>query len=125
LGASSFASLTRVCNAIRSALELEFGALQDPIIPDFHRAHSKLALRAKPNARNFAANLASHSQIQNSVASVKSLKSLELPVRRFEFGIAVMDDLRRSALERLLRGDAIEPALFGKLFVRRKIEPDQ
>src|SRR5258708_16100605 len=66
LGASSFASLTRVCNAIRSALELEFGPLQNSIIPDFHGAQSKLVLLAKPCVPNFAANLASKSQIEKN-----------------------------------------------------------
>src|SRR5229473_1196172 len=67
LGASSFVSLTRVCNAIRSALELEFGPLQDSIIPDFHRSQFKRVVQAKPNARNFAANLASKARIQKTV----------------------------------------------------------
>src|SRR5258708_25226135 len=125
LGASSFVNLTRVCNAIRSALELEFGLLQDSIIPDFHRSQFKRVVQARLDARNIAANLASKSQIHKTLASVKSLQSLELPVRRFEFRIAVMDDFRRSALERLLGRNAIEPALLGKLLVRRKIEPDQ
>src|SRR5260370_25012163 len=125
LGASSFANLTRVCNAIRSALKLEFGPLQDSIIPDFHRSQFKTVVQAKPNARNFAANLASKARIHKTLASLKSLQRLELPVHRFEFRVAVMDDFRRSALERLLRRNAVEPALLGKLLVRRKIEPDQ
>src|SRR5229473_3510544 len=125
LGASSFASLTRVCNAIRSALELDFGPLQDSIIPDFQWAQSKLVFLAKPCAPKFAANLASKSQIAKILAAVKSLKSFELLVRRFEFRIAVVHDFRRSAPERLLRRDALQPALLGKLLVRRKIEPDQ
>src|SRR5260370_32377018 len=125
LGASSFANLTRVCNAIRSALELEFGPLQDSIIPDFHRAQSISVLLANPCAPNFAANLASKARIHKTLASLKSLQRLELPAYRFEFRIAVMDDFRRGALERLLRRDAVEPALLGKLLVRRKIEPDQ
>src|SRR6266581_1896671 len=36
-----------------------------------------------------------------------------------------MDHSRRSALERLLRGNPRKPALLGKLLVRRKIEPHQ
>src|SRR5712664_2195898 len=67
LGASSFANLTRVCNAIRSALELEFGPLQDSIIPDFHRSQFKRVVQAKPNARNFAANLASKAQTRKAL----------------------------------------------------------
>src|SRR5260370_22287542 len=79
----------------------------------------------KANARNFAANLASKARIRKTLASLKSLQRLELPVRRFKFRIAVMDDFRRGALERLLRRNAVEPALLGKLLVRRKIEPHQ
>ena len=35
------------------------------------------------------------------------------------------DDFRRCALERLLGRDAVQPSLFRKLFVRRKIQPHQ
>src|SRR6266849_322501 len=124
LGASSFASLTRVCNAIRSALELELGIapLRDSIIPEFDRPQSKLVFLGKPFAPSFAANLALNSQIQKTLAAVKSFQSFELLVRGFEFRIAVMDDFRRSALERLLGRDAVQPALLGKLFVRGKIQ---
>src|SRR5229473_4443085 len=95
LGASSFANLTRVCNAIRSALELEFGIapLRDLIIPDFPRPQSKLVLLAKLRALTFAANLASNPDSRQSGLG-KLLKSLELLVRRFKFRIAVMDDFR-------------------------------
>src|SRR5438093_1426478 len=55
----------------------------------------------------------------------RSHQSFKLLVRRLKFRVAVMDNFRRSALERLLGGDAVQPPLFGKFFVRRKIQPDQ
>src|SRR5260370_28917546 len=125
LGASSFANVTRVCNAIRSAVELEFGPLQDSIIADFHRSQFKRVVQAKPNARNFAANLASKARIRKTLASLKSLQRLALPVSRFEFRIAVIADFRRRALERLLRRNAVEPALLVKLILQRKPDPHQ
>src|SRR6266849_2957469 len=124
LGASSFASLTRVCNAIRSALELEFGIapLRNSIIQEFDWPQSKLGYRGNSFTPSSAANLALNSQIQKTLAAVKSFQSFELLVRGFEFRIAVMHDFRRSALERLLGRDAVQPALLGKLFVRGKIQ---
>src|SRR5438132_12184744 len=62
LGASSFVTLTRVCNAIRSALELKFGIAppRNSIIPDFRGGQSKLVPTAKSSGRNFEAKLASN-----------------------------------------------------------------
>src|SRR5206468_11041079 len=55
----------------------------------------------------------------------RSYQSLKLLVRRLKLRVAVMNNFWRSALERLLGGDAVQPSLFGEFFVRRKIEPHQ
>src|SRR5204863_48899 len=59
----------------------------------------------------FCSQFGLETQFQIILPSLKSLKSLEFLVRRFEFRITVMDDFRRSALERFFRRDALEPAL--------------
>src|SRR5271169_1016183 len=99
LGASSLGSLTRVCNAIRSAL---FGkqdfALRNPIIPELCRCYAKLT------------KLSQRIKLFHDI--VKLL-------------FALAYNTRGSFLERLFGWNAIEPALLGELLVARKIEPDQ
>ena len=88
------------------------------IIPNFSLYHSKLALPTNILCPEFCSQFGLETQFQIILPSVKSLKSLEFLVRRFEFRITVMDDFRRSALERFFRRDALEPALLGKLLMR-------
>src|SRR5258708_23427103 len=78
-----------------------------------------------PLAQGYRSNLALSHESKAPSALTSSGDGLELLVRRLKFRIVLMDHFRRSALERLLRGNPGKPALLGKLLVRRKIEPHQ
>ena len=52
-------------------------------------------------------------------------QSLELLVGRFKIRVAMMDNFWRCTFEWFLGRNAVQPALFGKFFVRGKIQPHQ
>src|SRR5580658_5429414 len=90
-GASSLASLTRVCNAIRSALvgKQDF-ALRNPIIPELSRYQAKLG---------------------------ELPQRIELFHDFVKLLFALAYNARRSFLEGFLGWNAIEPALLGELLM--------
>ena len=98
---------------------------RNSIIPDFHHARPKSALLAKPGTARLGGQFGL--VLRSLAGSLKKRlrQSLKLLVCRLKFRVAVMDDFRRSAPKRLFRRDAVQPSLFGKLFVRRKIQPHQ
>src|SRR5277367_2093711 len=103
LGASSLVTLTRVCNAIRSALagHLGFahaGPLHTTIIPE---------VWALPGR------------------SGQLAQGIKLFHDFVELLFALANDARGSFLEGLFARNAIEPALLGELFVAREIETDE
>src|SRR6266849_1227651 len=54
-----------------------------------------------------------------------SFEAVELLEDVGESGFAFADGSGRGALERLFRGDAVDPALLGEFFVAGKIEADE
>src|SRR5271155_767539 len=99
-GASSLVGLTRVCNAIRSALVVkwEFASAR-PL-------HGQIIPEVWPGADNLA-ELAQRIELFHDIVELR---------------FALAHDTRRSFLERLLGGNAIEPALLGEFFVAGKVE---
>src|ERR1700722_8719779 len=99
LGASSLVSLTRVCNAIRSALVVKRGFASAGIY------------------------------YTRSLAGPENLAKLSQRIELFHDFVkplfTLANNTRGSFLERLLQRNAIEPALLGELLVTGKIEPDQ
>ncbi len=57
--------------------------------------------------------------------SCTSLEGVELLEDVGKRGLVFANDFGGSALERLFRGDAIDPALLGELFVAGEIEADE
>ena len=99
-GASSLASLTRVCNAIRSALV----GKRDLVSAELYYTR----ILALPSD------------------TVEILpQRLELFDDFVELRFALAHDARRSFLEWLLGWNTLEPALFGELFVAGKIEANE
>src|SRR5208282_578925 len=102
-GASSLVGLTRVCNAIRSALVVKW---------EFACAGSH-HVQIIPEVWPWAGILAALSQ------------RIKLFYDLVKLGFALTNHAGGSFLEGLLGRNAIEPALFGELFVAGKIEADQ
>src|ERR1700722_7131172 len=99
LGASSLVGLTRVCNAIRSALVAR---------SDYASAEI-----------NYTRSLAGPDKLANLS------QRIELFYDFVELVFALAHNARGSFFEKLLGGNTIEPALLGEFLVTGKIEPHE